>query len=117
LKIFSRKNNQDFILEIRIIYLILSSFLWSREELNQMYFYLRARKERKVWKVCFVDTAAACGLAQSSLRPWPRRHVNTPLENNFSNIFLSTTRNFPAEFSCLAAAGLGWAGLGLTIHG
>ena len=51
-------------------------------------------------------------LLRDTAPAWPRRHVNTPLENNFSNIFLSTTRNFPAEFSCLAAAGLGWAGLG-----
>ena len=66
-----------------------------------------------------------CENLRDTAPAWPRRHVNTPLENNFSNIFLSTTRNFPAEFSCLAAAGLGWAGLGwaglgwrgLTIHG
>ena len=52
-----------------------------------------------------------CENLRDTAPAWPRRHVNTPLENNFSNIFLSTTRNFPAEFSCLAAAGLGWAGL------
>ena len=63
------------------------------------------------------DMKVYCENLRDTAPAWPRRHVNTPLENNFSNIFLSTTRNFPAEFSCLAAAGLGWAGGGWLFMG